>query len=132
MKEVIIVRGVSGSGKSTFAKLLASAHNGKIVENDKFAYNDQGEYDWKAEDLHKYFYKAKKEFEKHVDNEEPMIIVSNVSVTWKSIKGFFKYAKEHGYKVTSLVLENRNETTNIHDVPDDVLEGLRENFEIKL
>lgn len=132
MKEVIIIRGVAGSGKSTFAKLLAKPYNAKIVENDKYAYNDDGVYDWKEEDLYKYIKQAKNDFVKHIENEEPMIIVSNVNVKWKAFKFYFNLAKENGYKVTTLVMENRNETESIHDVNEEVRQGMRENFQIKL
>ena len=132
MKEVVIIRGVAGSGKSTFANLLAQGHGGKIVEADKFAYNDQGVYDWKFEELSSYHRKAMAEFDSHIENSESMIIVSNVSARWQDFKYYFNKAKESGYKVTTLVVENRNETNSIHGVPEDTLNNMREKFQIKL
>lgn len=132
MKEVVIIRGVAGSGKSTFAKLLSDGYNGKVIEADKYAYNKDGEYVWKQEDLGTYHRKAMLEFDECIKNEEPLIIVSNVSARWDSFKYYFKEAKKNGYKVTSLVIENRNETESIHNVPKETLDNMREKFQIKL
>lgn len=129
LKNVVIVRGVAGSGKSTFASLLAQAQNGKIVEADKFAYQGD-EYVWRAEDLASYHKNAMAEFEKHVKNGEELIIVSNVSAKWRDFKFYFNKAKESGYQVTSLVVENRNETKSIHNVPDETITRMRENFQV--
>lgn len=132
MKEVVIIRGVAGSGKSTFANLLAQGHGAKIVEADKYAYNEHGVYDWKFEDLSSYHRKAMAEFDNHIENSENMIIVSNVSARWQDFKYYFNKAKEAGYKVTTLVVENRNDTNSVHGVPDETLKNMREKFQIKL
>lgn len=46
MQEVVIMRGVSGSGKSTYAKEHFPDHT--IVSADAFRYNDKGEYVFNA------------------------------------------------------------------------------------
>jgi hypothetical protein len=41
-------------------------------------------------------------------------------------------AKEYGYKVFSIVVENVHGGTNEHGVPEEVLTKMRERFEIRL
>jgi hypothetical protein len=41
-------------------------------------------------------------------------------------------AKDYGYTVFSLIVENRHGGRNIHGVPDDKLEIMKNRFEIKL
>jgi hypothetical protein len=48
------------------------------------------------------------------------------------MKPYFELAKTYGYKVFSIVVENRHEGTNQHGVPDEVLTKMRERFETKL
>lgn len=130
-KNVVIVRGVAGSGKSTFADLLAKGQGGKIVEADKYAYKGN-EYVWKAEELPTYHKLAMAEFENHLKNGEDLVIVSNVSAKWKDFKFYYNKAVEYGYQVTSLVVENRNNTKSIHNVPDETIQRMRENFHVQV
>jgi hypothetical protein len=41
-------------------------------------------------------------------------------------------AKKYGYKVTSVIVENRHEGKSIHSVPDITLGNMRNRFEVKL
>ena len=54
MKELFLVRGAPGAGKSTFAKTLAMrpdvpGFSYPHFENDMYIYNDEGEYEWTPE-----------------------------------------------------------------------------------
>ena len=41
-------------------------------------------------------------------------------------------AKEFGYTVVSLIVENRHGGENVHGVPADKVQEMRDRFEIKL
>jgi hypothetical protein len=45
---------------------------------------------------------------------------------------YFELAKQYGYRVYSLVVENRHGGVNVHGVPDDKLEQMKNRFELKL
>jgi hypothetical protein len=45
---------------------------------------------------------------------------------------YFELAKEHGYRVYSLVVENRHSGTNSHGVPEEKLVQMKNRFEICL
>jgi hypothetical protein len=45
---------------------------------------------------------------------------------------YVEMAKEWGYTVFTIVVENRHGGKNVHGVPDDKLEIMRNRFEIKL
>ena len=45
---------------------------------------------------------------------------------------YIELAKKYGYQVFTLIVENRHGGKNIHGVPDDKLEVMRNRFEIKL
>jgi hypothetical protein len=60
------------------------------------------------------------------------IAVSNTFTQEWEMKPYFELAKTYGYKVFSIVVENRHEGTNQHGVPDEVLTKMRERFETKL
>lgn len=60
------------------------------------------------------------------------IVVSNTFTQEWEMKAYYDMAKEHDYQVFSIIVENRHEGKNIHGVPDDKLEIMRDRFELKL
>jgi hypothetical protein len=45
---------------------------------------------------------------------------------------YFELAKQYGYMVNSIIVENRHGGVNQHGVPADKLEQMKNRFEIKL
>jgi hypothetical protein len=45
---------------------------------------------------------------------------------------YFELAKTHGYRVTSIIVENRHDGVNQHGVPEDKIQIMKDRFEIKL
>ena len=127
-KILTICRGIPGSGKSTFAKTLGGQH----YEADMFFINENGEYNFdvtKIKDAHKW---CQSFVETNMVLEYPKIVVSNTSTQEWEMEPYFKLAKEYGYTVFTIVVENRHGGTNEHGVPEDKLEQMRNRFEIKL
>jgi hypothetical protein len=60
------------------------------------------------------------------------IVVSNTFTQEWEMKPYFELAETHGYRVFSIIIENRHGGVNEHNVPDEVLTKMRERFEIKL
>jgi hypothetical protein len=48
------------------------------------------------------------------------------------MKPYFELAKTYGYKVFSIVVENRHEGANEHGVPEDKIQIMKDRFEVKL
>lgn len=127
MKELILLRGLPGSGKSTFAELIG----GFRCEADMYFMVD-GEYKFdinRIKDAHVW---CKKECESFMIREKPKVIVSNTFTQEWEMEDYYKLAKMYGYKVTSVIVENRHGNSSIHAVPDATLGNMRNRFEIKL
>jgi len=127
-KVLYIVRGIPGSGKSTFAKTLGGQH----YEADMFFINENGEYNFdftKIKDAHQWCQGIVKT---DMILEYPKIVVSNTSTQEWELEPYFELAKEYGYTVFSVVVENRHGGVNQHGVPEDKLEQMRNRFNIKL
>jgi plasmid replication initiation protein len=60
------------------------------------------------------------------------IVVSNTFTQEWEMQTYYELAEKYGYRVFSLIVENRHEGKNIHGVPDDKLEVMKNRFEIKL
>lgn len=118
MKTLIILRGVSGAGKSTTARHIS---NGlwPIFEADQFHYVD-GVYKWNPKNIqaaHSWCQNCVREsMESDLFHK---IIVSNTFTSEKELKPYLDLAEEYGYTVTSLVVENRHGNDSIHSVPQE-------------
>ena len=137
-KILYIVRGCPGSGKSTFAKTLVG-HDFLVCEADKyFIDKETGEYKFdvsKIKDAHKFCQDRVETYMKDSllnENFYTEIAVSNTFTQEWEMQPYFDMAKEYGYKVFTIVVENRHGGINQHGVPDEVLTKMRERFEIKL
>ena len=133
---LILVRGLPGSGKSSFAKLIWSDY--VICEADKFFYDKDGNYKFDGSKLKEAHAWCKNEVEifmkDHQANQQfyPEIVVSNTFTQEWEMEDYFKLAEKYGYKVVSLIVENRHGGKNIHGVPDEKIEQMKNRFEIKL
>jgi len=126
-KELFLLRGLPGSGKSTLAKSLG----GKHYEADMYFMED-GVYKFnpsKLKDAHEW---CNGSVNFGMSNEHPIIIVSNTFTQEWEMKPYYDLAKKHGYRVTSIIVENRHGGVNEHGVPDEVLTKMRDRFEVKL
>jgi predicted kinase len=137
-KVLYIVRGIPGSGKSTFAKMLVG-EDFLVCEADKyFIDKETGEYNFdftKIKDAHKFCQDTVETYMKDSlvnDQFYREIAVSNTFTQEWEMGPYFELAKTYGYKVFSIIVENRHEGTNQHGVPDEVLTKMRERFETKL
>ena len=132
-KILYIVRGIPGSGKSTFAKTLGGVH----FEADMFFINKEGEYQFdfsKLKDAHKWCQNSVEEVMKGWGNVLPTnkVVVSNTFTQEWEMEPYFELAKKYDYTVFTVVVENRHGGNNVHNVPEDKIEQMANRFEIKL
>jgi predicted kinase len=138
MKNLYIIRGLPGSGKSTFAKKLVG-DDFLVCEADKyFIDKETGEYNFdftKIKEAHKFCQDKVETYMKDSlvnDQFYRDIVVSNTFTQEWEMKPYFELAKQYGYQVTSLIVENRHGGINEHGVPEDKIEIMKNRFEIKL
>lgn len=126
-----LIRGLPGSGKSTFAATLARTLDCDHWEHDQYLYTEEGEYLWTEKRMAYAYRQCLRDTEATMERQEP-VVVSNVFPTAKSLKNYRKLAEKYGYRVTYIVVENRRGGVNIHEVPQEALDGMRSAFQIQL
>lgn len=60
------------------------------------------------------------------------IVVSNTFTMDWEMQPYFEMAKKYGYRVYSLIVENRHGGVNTHSVPEETIEKMKNRFEVKL
>jgi hypothetical protein len=63
---------------------------------------------------------------------EHKVVVSNTFTQEWEMTPYFELAEKYGYRVHSLIVENRHKGVNEHGVPEDKLEIMKKRFEILL
>jgi predicted kinase len=133
---LFLVRGLPGSGKTSFATAIWNDY--AVCEADKFFYDKEGNYNFDPSKLKEAHAWCKNEVETrmkdHQDNQQyyPEIAVSNTFTQEWEMEDYFKLAEKYGYKVVSLIIENRHGGQNVHGVPEDKLQIMKNRFQIKL
>jgi predicted kinase len=128
MNQLFLVRGCPGSGKSTLAKSL----NGIHFEADMFFIQEDDTYKFnpdKIKDAHNW---CRHKTMEAMKDGNPVVIVSNTFTQEWEMEAYYLLAEQLGYQVTSLIVENRHGGQNVHGVPADKLEAMKNRFEIKL
>jgi hypothetical protein len=137
MKNLILLRGLPGSGKSTFAKTMWSEY--VVCEaDDYFVDEETGEYKFNARDLPKAHNWCKFRVETFMKDNQvndqfyENIVVSNTFTQEWEMKPYIDLANQYGYTIFTIVVENRHGNSNVHNVPEETINKMKNRFEIKL
>ena len=140
--DLILVRGVSGAGKSTIADMLSVYLHSCFSTDDMFMVD--GEYKFDPSKLGEYHdATVKKVKDVMVDRQFEIgsgedlltpttIVVHNTFTQEWEMKPYFELAEEFNWRVHTIIVENRHGSKSIHDVPDDVVKAQKERFEVIL
>jgi tRNA uridine 5-carbamoylmethylation protein Kti12 len=133
MKTLILLRGLPGSGKSTLAGSLEMVF---CYEADKYFEDENGKYNFDPTKIKQAHQWCQDRVEKAMNAPNgfppPRIVVSNPFTQEWEMEAYYKLAKQYGYMVYSLIVENRHGGINEHSVPEETIEKMRNRFEIKL
>ena len=126
MKNLILLRGLPGAGKSTLAKLICNQH----VEADMYFQKD-GEYKFDASKLKQAHEWCRERTEQYM-RQGFNVVVSNTFTTEGEIAPYINLAYKHKYRLTTIVVENRHGNSSVHSVPQETIEKMKSRFQIKL
>jgi len=70
--------------------------------------------------------------EHSMEDDFQKIAVSNTFTQEWEMEAYYEMAKQYGYTVFSVIIENRHGGVNEHGVPEDKLKMMKDRFEVKL
>lgn len=124
--QLILVRGLPGSGKSTHARVIANEiFRCARIEADMY-FTKNGEYVFdtkKLGDAHKWCLDTTSE----LLSDGISVVVSNTFTTKKELKPYFDIAKELGIKPHVILCQGNYK--NIHNVPEETIKKMKNRFE---
>lgn len=128
MKTLILCRGLPGGGKTTFAKFICF----NTVAADDYFTDSNGNYNFNAAKLgaaHRYSENRTEELMRSGIEE---IAVHNTFTTEKEMNPYFDLAAAYGYRVFSIIVENRHSNGSVHDVPVETMDKMEKRFNVKV
>ena len=129
MNTLVLLRGLPGAGKSTAAKLF---HGAPHFEADMYFMDTNGNYQFdiaKIKDAHNWCRHSTMDAMKE---DHPIVVVSNTFTQEWEMEAYRLLAEELGYRVVSLIVENRHNGENVHGVPLEKIEQMEDRFEVQL
>ena len=133
--ELILLRGLPGSGKSTLAKIilqLRSTDEPEVLSADDFFEDKEGDYNFdptKIKEAHNY---CQFRCSERMRQQKARIVVANTFTQEWEMEEYFKMAERYNYRVHTVIVENRHGNENVHGVPEDKLQQMKNRFQIKL
>lgn len=153
-KTLILLRGVPGCGKSFTANLLSENSKYPVLSADMYFEDEHGNYNWdssKIKDAHAWCKATTESCMEQCHSRRGVwcnvlipntglirtfdatkIFVANTFTQEWEMADYFDLAKQYGYDVVTMIVENRHGGKNVHDVPDSTLEKMCNRFEVKL
>jgi predicted kinase len=129
---LILLRGLPGSGKSTLAEVLSENGRYPFFSVDDYFTDENGSYSFVFSENHLAYKQCEKMVEQAMINNSKKIIVHNTFTMEWEIEPYFKMASEHQYRVFVLTVENRHGSKNIHEIPEEHIQKMREKYPIVL
>jgi predicted kinase len=129
MNTIILVRGLPGSGKSSFAAMLGAA----VLEADQYFQQD-GTYKFNPQKLrcaHKW---CQEEAEKYMQANVPKFFVCNTFTQNWELQPYVELARKYAYRVVVLTIESGLDSDalagrNLHSVPPDAIQRMANRWE---
>jgi predicted kinase len=122
--ELILVRGLPGSGKSTTAAKLRRTDFCEHFEADQY-FMRNGKYEFDVNQLRQAHEWCKARTKEHLALNY-RVIVSNTFTTVKELRPYFDIARE--FNIVPTVITCNNEFKNVHDVPEEALAKMKARF----
>lgn len=127
MKSLYLIRGIPGSGKTSFAKEI-SDHN-VAADDYEGLYGPDGFDRSKLKEAHEY---CRGVVERWMSENIEKIAVHNTFTMQWEMNTYFSLASNYGYRVYTLIMENRHSGKSEHEVPETTISYMRDRFEISL
>jgi predicted kinase len=133
--DLILLRGLPGSGKSTFGSTILQLPNNnpqEVLSADDFFVNNEGEYIFDSTKLKEAHNFCQFRCSERMRQGIARIVVANTFTEEWEMEEYFKMAERYNYRVHTIIVENRHGNESIHGVPEDNFKKMKKRFQIKL
>lgn len=150
MKILFLLRGLPSAGKTFAANLLSENGKYPVLSADMYFEDSNGNYKFESSKI-KYAHTWCKEQVEHClkgwengvyiasesgygkfhESCDKIFVANTFTQEWE-MEAYFELAEKYGYIIVSMIVENRHGSKNIHNVPDEKVQQMKNKFQIKL
>ena len=131
--QLVILRGLPGSGKTTIARSLSEANKYPVFSIDDYFTNPEtGEYHFAFSENHLAYKHCETQTEKAMQEQKQKIFLHNTFTLDWEIEPYFELAKRYQYDVFVLTVEKYHSGDNSHGITEEQLKKMAEKYKIKL
>jgi predicted kinase len=131
-QHLILLRGLPGAGKTTFAKLIAEQNTYPCFSVDDYFTDSEGIYKFEFSENYKAYAKCLSNTENAIQQGVVKVIVHNTFTMDWELDSYFKLAQKYNCTIHVLTLEHYHKGINKHDVTAEQLQKMAEKYQVKL
>ena len=132
--DLILLRGIPGSGKTTLGEVILRTPNNQLkpLSSDDYFIDEHGNYNFDATKLKEAHNDCQQRCSHLMQNDVMKIVISNTFTQEWEMQPYYQMAERYNYRIHSVIVENRHEGINEHNVPEEKLLQMKNRFEVKL
>lgn len=131
-KTLLTLRGIPGSGKTSLAKAISITNGAPIFSIDSYFEDEAGNYHFDYQKNHLAYKECESKTKQALEQEIPFVIVDNTFTLDWEIEPYVRLAKEYGYKLFVVTVENRHGGNNVHQIPEEQIEKMKGKYKVIL
>ena len=132
-KNLILLRGLPGAGKSSLAKILSEDYKYPVFAIDDYFTNPQtGIYNFNFSENHLAYKQCTSKTENAMlTNTQKIFIDNTFTLAWE-LEPYFELARNYNYTIHVITVEKYHNNKNIHEVSELQLKKMAEKYQVKL
>lgn len=131
-QNLILLRGLPGSGKTSFATLISENGKYPVFSVDDYFTDENGNYEFIFNENHKAYAQCLKQTEDAVSKGTTKVIVHNTFTMEWEIEPYMALTKKYTLQIFVLTVEHYHTHKNKHGISEEQIKKMAEKYQVKL